>query len=67
LTAEDHHGGAYKVAKLSVGAIHDWRVSEHVKLGLGGLYTQSSVPSALKAEYGERPNGTTIWLRLKVE
>jgi hypothetical protein len=67
LTAEDHHGGAYKVAKLSVGAIHDWRVSEHVKLGLGGLYTQSSVPSALKSDYGQRPHGTTIWLRLKVE
>jgi hypothetical protein len=67
MATDDHHGGAYKVAKLSVGAIHDWRVSEHVKLGLGGLYTQSSVPSALKSDYGQRPNGTTIWLRLKVE
>jgi hypothetical protein len=67
LAADDHHGGAYRVAKLSVGAIHDWQVSEHIKFGLGGLYSQSFVPSALKSEYGERPSGTTVWLRLKVE
>src|SRR5262249_35950002 len=24
--------------KLSLGAIHDWQVAEHLKLGLGGLY-----------------------------
>jgi hypothetical protein len=67
LAGDDHHSGAYEVGKLSVGAIHDWPLSEHLKLGLGGLYSRSFVPSALKSEYGERPSGTTVWLRLKLD
>ena len=67
LSADDHHSGAYQVAKLSAGAIHDWPLSRHLKIGLGGLYSVSLVPSALKADYGERPSGTTVWVRLKLE
>ncbi|RAK57090.1 hypothetical protein [Phenylobacterium deserti] len=61
---DHHHGPAYKVGKLSVGAIRDFRVNDHVSLGLGGLYAWNFVPDALEASYGGDPNGAMAFLRL---
>ena len=64
---EDHHGEAYPVGKISVGAIHDWPLSDRVKLGVGALYSVNLLPDSLIATYGDRPTGTMAWLRLKIE
>ncbi|MDB5475803.1 MAG: hypothetical protein JWP49_1314 [Phenylobacterium sp.] len=60
-------GRVFTVSKVSLGAIHDWRVSDHLKLGLGGLYAWNFVPAALKAAYGGDPHGAMAFLRLKLD
>jgi hypothetical protein len=69
LTGEHgHHGPVYRVGKVSAGAIHDWKVAKHLKLGLGGLYAWNHVPDALAAAYGgNNPNGAMGFVRLKIE
>jgi hypothetical protein len=65
--AAGHHGATYTVGKASIGAIRDWQVSQHVKLGLGALYAKNWVPSALEASYGGDPAGAMGFVRLKIE
>jgi hypothetical protein len=65
--AAGHHGATYTVGKVSVGAIRDWRVSQHLKVGLGGLYAWNFVPGGLEGAYGGDPNGAMAFVRLKVE
>jgi hypothetical protein len=60
------HGPAYDVGKVSIGAIHDWRVAEKVKVGLGGLYAWDFVPGALDQAYGDDPKGAMAFVRLKI-
>lgn len=57
----------YTVGKASIGAARDWSVSEHVKLGVGALYSADFVPGGLKAAYGDSPSGTMAFVRLKIE
>ena len=57
----------YVVAKASVGAIHDWRVADHVKLGLGGLVSRDWVPAAPKPAYGDAPGGAMGFVRLAID
>jgi len=61
------HGDVAKVAKLSVGAIRDWRVSPRLKVGLGGLVTGNRIPGALEHAYGSSPTGAMGFVRLVVE
>ncbi len=61
-----HHGPTYTVGRVSVGAIHDWPLSEHVSLGLGALYTVNLVPNDLRASYGDDPTGAMAFVRLKL-
>ena len=59
---------AYRVAKASLGLIRDFKVAEHVKVGLGGLYAVNFVPRALKDDYGSRnPHGAMGFVRLAVQ
>ncbi len=51
--------------KLSVGAIHDWRLSDTLKLGVGGLVNGFDIPAPLSAGYGD-PGGGMAFVRLKV-
>ncbi|HEY1630418.1 MAG TPA: hypothetical protein VGF56_03845 [Rhizomicrobium sp.] len=54
-------GGAIaRIGETTLGAIHDWRVSERWKLGLGGLYTFDFAP----VSYGSDPHGAMIFTRL---
>lgn len=62
-----HHGPTYAVGKASVGAIHDWRVAEHMSLGLGGLYAVNFIPKGLEPAYGGDPTGAMAFLRLKID
>lgn len=62
-----HHGPAYEVGKLSVGAVRDWRLSDRVQLGVGGLYAWNFVPAGLEPSYGGDPEGAMAFVRLKLE
>jgi hypothetical protein len=59
---EDHHD-VHEVAKLSVGARREFPVTEHVRLGVGALYTFNEVASALEPAYGGSPAGAMLFLQ----
>jgi hypothetical protein len=61
------NGPVETAAKISVGAIHDWRVATHVSLGLGALYDFDFVPGGLKAAYGDDPHGVMAFVRVKID
>jgi hypothetical protein len=67
LSVAGHHGPVFDVAKVSAGAIHDWQVSDHVRVGLGGLYAWNLVPAGLEASYGGDRAGMMGFVRLKVQ
>jgi hypothetical protein len=50
--------------ELSLGAIHDWRVADHLKFGVGGLYAFDFAPSSAAAPYGDNPHGAMAFVRL---
>lgn len=50
--------------EFSLGAIHDWRLAEHWKFGLGGLYAFDFAPSSPTAGYGANPHGAMAFVRL---
>lgn len=62
-----HHGPVFKVGKASLGAIRDFRVGPHVRLGLGGLYAMNFVPAPLEALYAGDPSGAMAFIRLRVD
>jgi hypothetical protein len=53
--------------EISFGAIHDWRLAEHWKFGLGGLYALDFAPSSPTAGYGSDPHGVMGFVRLVAE
>jgi hypothetical protein len=67
LSTGDHHGPTFTVSKASLGAIRDWRLSDHATFGLGGLYAVNFVPGGLEAAYGGDPNGAMAFVRLKLQ
>jgi hypothetical protein len=65
--SEADYGLAYRVGKLSLGAIRDFRVAEHLSFGAGGLVSVNVVPHSLAEDYGRhRPIGTMGFVRLKL-
>jgi hypothetical protein len=58
---------AYRVGKVSLGAIRDFRVAPHVRLGMGALYAFNFVPDALRPGYGGNPDGLMAFVRLRVD
>jgi hypothetical protein len=46
--------------------VRDWRISEHVSFGVGGLYAINFVPGGLEPAYGGDPNGGMAFVRLKL-
>ena len=58
--------GVHTVARLSLGAIRDWRVQEHVVFGVGALVEDHLTPSALDTAYGGDPIGAMGFARLKI-
>jgi hypothetical protein len=64
----DEHGPAYRVGKVSLGAVRDFRVADHWSIGVGGLFAVNFVPKALKPLYGSgRPTGAMGFVRLKLD
>jgi hypothetical protein len=61
------HGPVFNVGKVSLGAIRDFPVSEHLLFGVGALYSLDFLPGALKAAYGSSdPHGAMAFVRLKL-
>jgi hypothetical protein len=61
------HGPAYRVAKLSLGALHDFRAAPHVRLGLGGLWAFNFVPAGLEPSYAGDRSGAMAFLRIRID
>jgi hypothetical protein len=65
---EDDHGPAFRVAKVSLGALRDFRIAEHFSFGAGGLVSLNFIPRGLRDEYGGRnPLGAMAFVRLKLD
>jgi len=65
-------GGQIRGAgEFSLGVIRDFRLAEHWKIGLGGLYAFDFAPSSSvgspMASYGSAPHGTMAFVRLVAE
>jgi hypothetical protein len=60
----DAFGRTRSVGDLTLGAIHDWPLAEHFKLGLGALYAFDFAPSAIVPSYGGNPHGAMAFVRL---
>ena len=65
--AGGHRGPRFTVGKVSLGAIRDFRLGEHVRLGIGGLYAMNFVPAPLEALYSGDPDGAMVFIRLRVD
>jgi hypothetical protein len=64
----EEHGPAFRVGKVSVGAVRDFRVADHLSLGAGGLFSLNFVPDALAPLYGgHNPTGAMGFIRLKID
>jgi hypothetical protein len=59
---------AYRIGKVSAGAIRDFQIADHLALGAGGLFAVNFVPDALAPLYGgNSPTGTMAFMRLKLD
>jgi hypothetical protein len=64
----EEHGPALRVGKVSLGAVRDFRIGEHLSLGAGGLLAVNFVPGGLASAYGGRnPKGAMGFVRLKLD
>ena len=60
----DALGRTVSVSELTLGAIHDWPIAEHLRFGLGALYAFDFVPSDIVLSYGSNPHGSLAFVRL---
>ena len=68
LVEGEEHGPAYRVGKVSLGGLRDFRIAEHVTLGAGGLVSLNVIPDGLAPLYGgNNPMGAMAFIRLKLE
>ncbi len=66
--ADDGHGPAYSVSKMSLGALRDVAISPHLVFGVGGLVSVNFVPEELRDVYGGRhPTAVMGFVRLKLD
>lgn len=56
--------GLVTAGQWTLGAIHDWRVAAHAKVGVGGLYAFDFLPGDLTPAYGADPHGAMLFMRL---
>jgi hypothetical protein len=68
LLQPEEHGPAFRVGKVSLGAVRDLRLAEHLSLGAGGLFAVNFVPDGLAPLYGgHNPTGAMAFIRLKLD
>ena len=65
---QSEHSPAYRVGKLSFGAIRDFRIIRHLAFGAGGVFSLNFVPDELSGVYGgHNPTGLMGFVRLKLD
>jgi hypothetical protein len=63
----DGESPAYRVGKVSLGAVRDFPIDRHLSVGAGGLLAVNFVPDALAPLYGgHSPIGAMGFVRLKL-
>jgi hypothetical protein len=68
LLADEEHGPAFRVGKLSAGAVRDFRIAGHLSVGAGGLVSLNFVPRGLAPLYGgHNPVGAMGFVRLQFD
>ena len=67
LTVGGHHGPVFNVAKISAGAIRDFRLGPNLCFGVGAQYARNFVPDTLEALYAGDPGGAMLFVRLKLD
>ena len=61
-------GPAYRVGKVSLGVVRDFRLADHLSVGAGSLFSVNFVPDQLAPLYGSHdPTGMMGFIRLKLE
>jgi len=60
------HGPVEDAARLSLGAIHDWRINDSAVFGVGALVQQHFANDALEPLYDGDPPGAMGFVRLKI-
>ena len=63
----DASGAVRGVGVLTLGGIHEWRLADHAKFGLGASFTLDFVPSSVSPSYGSDPHGGLVFVRLALE
>lgn len=63
----DAFGRVRRVGEFTLGALRDFRLARHLKLGLGALYTFDFVPPSIAPPYGGSPHGFMSFARLASE
>jgi hypothetical protein len=67
LVPGSERGPAYQVGKVSIGAVRDFEIAEHLSIGSGALFALNFVPQRIAAAYGgDRPVGAMGFMRLKI-
>ena len=62
------HGPAFRVGKLSLGAVRDFRIADQLAIGAGGLLSLNFVPDGLAPLYGgHNSKGAMAFVRLKLD
>ena len=66
--AGGHRGPVYDVGKVSLGAVRDFRIAEHLSRGAGGRFAVNFVPDSIVPLYGgNNPLGAMGFVRLKLD
>lgn len=64
----EQHGPAFRVGKVSLGAVRDFAIAENLSLGAGGLFAVNFVPNGRAETYGsQHPIGAMAFVRLKLD
>ncbi|MEA3063585.1 MAG: hypothetical protein QOJ27_13 [Sphingomonadales bacterium] len=61
------HGPAYRVGKVWLGVLREFRAAPHLRLGLGGLWAFNFVPAALEPSYAGDRDGAMLFLRAAID
>jgi hypothetical protein len=59
--------GIFRAGEVSLGLVRDFRLSDTIKLGLGGLYAFNFAPFSAIAPYDGGPRGAMAFVRLVAE
>lgn len=63
----EEHGPAFRVGKVSLGAVRDFRIAQHLSLGAGGLFSVNFIPAGLAPLYdGNNPVGAMGFVRVRL-